>query len=440
MNLFPTILLVCGKANFTNLSHYRDWSDRTYRRQYSQPFNFVQFNQGLIEEAIAPTALQLGVMDCSFVQKSGKATYGLDWFYNGSANRTERGLEISVIAVVDVGSRRAYSLSLQQTPAQLSEQHHKPRRQRVSRQSVEQAQQMLQQLPDKGTAMPPEPQRVNWQTIEQLKKRLQQLPDKRTSSAPSRIDHYLLQLRHTRPYLPAAVQYWAVDGFYAKKKFVDGGIALDLAVISKLRVDADMRYLYTGVQKQRGARRKYDGKVVLGNWTRWSHVEQLESEVNLYTALVWHGSLKRQIRLACLVDTHKAGKTGYALLFSSDMNLDAKQILQYYQARFQIEFIFRDAKQFTGLCDAQTRDPKRLDFHFNAALTALNLAKYQDQVQHALSSPTQTVQPFSMASYKRFAFNDYLLEQFICQLDLNPTLIKSHPNYENLRSYGIIAA
>jgi hypothetical protein len=45
-----------------------------------------------------------------------------------------------------------------------------------------------------------------------------------------------------------------------------------------------------------------------------------------------------------------------------------------------------------------------------------------------------------MASYKRSAFNDYLLERFIAQLDLDPTLIKSHPNYEKFRSHGIIAA
>lgn len=124
------------------------------------------------------------------------------------------------------------------------------------------------------------------------------------------------------------------------------------------------------------------------------------------------------------------------MLFSTDIELAAEQILQYYKARFQIEFIFRDAKQFTGLCDAQTRQPQSLDFHFNAALTALNLAKYQDQLR---SNPVQPLPPFSMASYKRVAFNDHLLEQFISKLDLNPTLIKSHPNYQNLRSYGITA-
>jgi hypothetical protein len=47
--------------------------------------------------------------------------------------------------------------------------------------------------------------------------------------------------------------------------------------------------------------------------------------------------------------------------------------LRYYKARFQIEFLFRDAKQFTGLNDHQVRDQKKLDFHLNLSLTALNL-------------------------------------------------------------------
>jgi hypothetical protein len=38
-----------------------------------------------------------------------------------------------------------------------------------------------------------------------------------------------------------------------------GGSNLDF--IGKLRVDADLRYLYTGEQKKRGAPRKYDGKL-----------------------------------------------------------------------------------------------------------------------------------------------------------------------------------
>jgi hypothetical protein len=35
---------------------------------------------------------------------------------------------------------------------------------------------------------------------------------------------------------------------------------------------------------------------------------------------------------------------GQALLFSTDINLEASEILSFYQSRFQIEFIFRDAR------------------------------------------------------------------------------------------------
>jgi hypothetical protein len=411
LTLFPTLLLVFGKVNFTNLSRYSALCEKTYRRHYSQSFNFMELNAQLIRQATAGSSTHIGAMDCSFIPKSGKTTYGLDWFYNSSANRSQKGLEISLIAIIDVEAHRGYSLSVQQTPANLVTSQTRPQSHVVSWQTIERVQTLLQQLPDKPVAAP------------QL----------------TRIDHYLFHLKATRPSLPVEVKYWAVDGFYSKKKFVDGVVELDLHIISKLRSDADMRYLYTGEQKPRGAKRKYDGKVNLCVLSRLSHVEQLESQLNLYTAVVWHVSLKRQIRIACLVDTRKADRTGYALLFSTDVELDAKRIVQYYQARFQIEFIFRDAKQFTGLCDAQTRNAHRLDFHFNAALSALNLAKYHEQLRQAQLDTAQPSSAFSMASYKRVAFNDHLLERFISMLDLNPTLIKSHPNYQNLRSYGIIA-
>lgn len=41
---------------------------------------------------------------------------GIEHFYNGSAGKPEKGLEISVIAVVDVDWKQRYPLSVQQTP------------------------------------------------------------------------------------------------------------------------------------------------------------------------------------------------------------------------------------------------------------------------------------------------------------------------------------
>jgi DDE superfamily endonuclease len=425
LSLFPTILLVCGKVNFTNLSRYSALCEKSYRRNYSQPFSFTHLNAHLIDETTSTSDCVIGSMDCSFIGKSGKKTFGIDWFYNGSASRAEKGLEISVIAVIDVEAHQGYSLSVQQTPAQLDSA---PSQQKAKGQST--------QLPT----------RIAQTTVEQARTLLAQLPEQPTAASrmpdsrePTRIDHYLQQLKQTVADLPTRVKYLAVDGFYSKQKFVDGVVGLNLHLIGKLRQDANLRYLYNGAQKHRGAKRKYDGKVDLVDLSRWTPVRQVEPDLNLYTLVVWHVTLKRQIRIAGLVDMRRAGKTSYVLLFSTDVNLEADLILKYYKARFQIEFIFRDAKQFTGLCDAQTRDARRLDFHFNASLTALNLAKYEVQSRQFQSDKPSQPMPFSMSSYKRLAFNDHLLSRFISMLDLNPTLIKSHPNYESLRAYGLIA-
>ncbi|MYK20990.1 transposase [Candidatus Poribacteria bacterium] len=47
----------------------------------------------------------------------------------------------------------------------------------------------------------------------------------------------------------------------------------------------------------------------------------------------------------------KTQETSHVLLVSSDLKLDAETLIDYYALRFQIEFNFRDAKQFWGLDD-----------------------------------------------------------------------------------------
>ncbi|MFM6456783.1 MAG: hypothetical protein ACKPH7_33780 [Planktothrix sp.] len=151
--------------------------------------------------------------------------------------------------------------------------------------------------------------------------------------------------------------------------------------------------------------------------------------------MVWSCCLKCPIRLVYLRDT-RSKKPKIALLFSTDIHLNAEQIFEYYQARFPIEFIFRDAKQFTGLSDCQSPHPQRLDFHFNASLTALNLAKYQSYCSHSSTQPFV----FSLASYKRLEFNRHLLSTLIDKFDLDPNLILNHPNFPSVLSYGTLAA
>ena len=75
----------------------------------------------------------IAAIDCSFIPKAGQETYGLGNFYNGSVSKTERGLEISVIAVIDVDRKQGYSLSVQQTADKKSSEIDKSKQKQESR-------------------------------------------------------------------------------------------------------------------------------------------------------------------------------------------------------------------------------------------------------------------------------------------------------------------
>lgn len=63
------------------------------------------------------------------------------------------------------------------------------------------------------------------------------------------------------------------------------------------------------------------------------------------------------------------------LFFSTKLSMTGEEVLKTYRTRFQIEFCYRDSKQFTGLMDCQARHKSQLDFAFNASFASLNAAK-----------------------------------------------------------------
>jgi hypothetical protein len=383
--LFATILALRGRVTFRNLSRYCAYSERTMARQFRASFAWPDFHQRVITAALDPRSALISVQDASFIPKSGKQTFGLGHFFNGCANRAERGLEISALAVVDVTRRCAFTLAVAQTPPGT----------------------------DKAASKQEEEE--------------------------TRVDFYKQQLRDQRQRLPPSVTYHCVDGYFAKKKYIAEVVALKLHPITKLRGDADCLFLYTGPHpKRRGPKRKYDGKVNFQDLRRFDYLGPLEEgdHVHLYTALVWHVSLKRKLRVVVLVNRKDPTKPRYIVLASTDLALDGCKLVEYYVARFQIEFLFRDGKQFTGLSDGQTRAEAALDFHFNASLATLNLARAEE----LLASPDHSAQVFSMASWKQRQFNERLLDLFIANLALDPTWVKNHPGYDELRTYGAIAA
>ena len=381
--LFVTIFVLRGRVNFRNLSRYCDYSERTIARQFREPFDWPDFHQRVLLTALAPHSELISAHDASFISKSGKQTFGLGHFFNGCTSRAERGLEIATRAVVDGTRRCAFTLARAQTPP--------------------------------GEAA--------------IQAELEE----------PRVDFSTQQLRAPRHRLPSSVHYHGVDGYYAKKQYLDEVVSLHLHAITKLRSDADCWCLYTGPHpKRRGARRKYDGQV---NFQALHRFEDLgtrpeEPPVHLYTAVVWHKTRQRRFRIVVLLNRKARAKPRFIVLGSTDPALNGHKLVDLYVARFQIEFLFRDSKQFAGLLDCQARAAAAFDFHFTASLATLHLVRAADLCRQ----PGQAPHVCSMASWKQCQFNERLLDLCMEKFALDPTGVKNHACYDELRTYGAIAA
>lgn len=402
--LLNALMYLPSRFNFRNLGRYTDLHEKTFSRWFMRRFDFLEFNQRMLNDVLADKSERIAAVDASYVPKSGRKSYGLGWFWNGAQGRSERGQEISLLAVVDVTRRTAYTLSVYQTPP----------------------------LPTSTVTQGKSAQPLTITPKNKAKRKPFIGPP-----LPTRVDSYLSHLkRDLHALLDNGIRHLVADSCYAKEKFVSGVTHLNLHLISKLRHDADLRWLYTGKQKPKGRRREFDGKVYFDDLSRFTLVGDVDGQ-RVYTAIVNSPTFKRTLRIVYLVREEK-GKTYTALLFSTDTDCAALDILRYYKARFQIEFLFRDAKQHTGLCDCQATRQEALDFHFNASLAALNLLRLEDRA-HALSTHPDERQVISIASWKIRHFNAHLLERFSRHLKLDFTAIKCRQAFADLCNYGAIA-
>lgn len=354
-----------GKANMTNLHRYGAYSPRTQRRWQMRQFDFADFNRRLLDDNEMLSGPLAVAIDATFVPKSGKKTFGLANFWDSSQDRAHKGLELSLLALVSLGEQpKAWPLHASQTPAQMA------------------------------------------------------FPDNRTF-------HYIKHLRSQRHRLPESVRYVLADSYYANLGFMCAVLDLGLHLVSKLRKDADLRYLYAGPYSGRGCPKKYDGKVDFKDWSRWEALELDDEGQEGYTLVVNHKGFGQNMRVTVIFPKGQPGKR--RVLMCTDTDVTGEQVVSWYKARFQIEFVIRDGKQHTGLCDGQMRSKVGLDFHFNASLAALNALYVEEQARTDDGV-------FSLASVKRRNYNQTLIDLLFSQLDLDPTCQKLQLVLDELRN------
>ena len=376
IEIFMLYLSIPSRINFLQLGRYSLFGEQRFRRQFETGFDFFSFNKALSEPWIGTR--NAVAFDPSFIHKSGKQTPGIGYFWSGCAGRTLRGIEILGLSVIDADTRLSFHLEAVQTPP-------------------------TNCLQDNGLTL---------------------------------VDWYAAAIRKHIEQILSITRYVVADAYFSKKNFVEQIRGCSLHLVSKLRDDADLSYLSMKPKTgKRGRPKKYEEKIDVRNLNP-EHFKQVESNqsIKAFAGIVYSKSLGRNILL--VVEQFQInGKEIYRLLFSTDIEQAPLDVIDIYHTRFQIEFGFRDAKSFAGLETSQARSGNKLYFHFNTALTTVNIAKILQ-----LSNPDKRENSFSMATYKVLFHNALLLSRFFCLFAINPNSIKNHQHVKELLNFGTIAA
>ena len=210
----------------------------------------------------------------------------------------------------------------------------------------------------------------------------------------------------------------------------------EIHFIGKLRFDANLKWLYQGTYSGYGRPKKYEGKFDFDQEIqRFDDVGILRNREHLYSKIVYSPMLKCNIKLVMIRRLNQKG-VARVLLYSTDTELNARKIVQYYKARFQIEFIFRDAKQQLGLSHCQSRKKTVIDNHINASLATLNILK----IEHQLSKAAKTAKVISIQSCKQKKFNQHFTQILFDKLGADLSCQEVRRIYHEISEYALIAA
>ena len=147
------------------------------------------------------------------------------------------------------------------------------------------------------------------------------------------------------------IAYFLFDGAFGNNDAVQMILQTGLHLISKLRRDSALYFQYKGDNKKQKYGDKLDYKNLpkkyLKNTTTEKHIK-----TEIYQMQMLHKLFADLLNIVIIVKTNtKENRKAHVILFSTDLNLGYKKLIDYYSLRFQIEFVFRDAKQYWGLED-----------------------------------------------------------------------------------------
>jgi putative transposase len=325
------MLISNGRITMLELSRWTEkgGSYRTIQRLYHRPMLWLQIQWILFTSQFHRTDHEyIAAGDEVVFGKAGKETYGLGRFFSSLQNRVIPGLSFFVFSLIDVQERQSYPIQAVQM--------------------VKEPKQQVKKEKEKPS---------------QAKKRAVGRPkgSKNKKKEPPILS---LELLRIQPILQAflailkgivTVRYLVMDGHFGNYPSAWMVLQTGLQVVSKLRFDAALYEPFTGKYRGHGPHPKYGDKVDVRKMKkRYLKADDTEAGIRtqIYQATLLNHEFVSPINVVVILKTNlSTKKQAHVILFSTDLELPYEKLYDYYTLRFQIEFNFRDAKQYWGLDD-----------------------------------------------------------------------------------------
>jgi putative transposase len=155
----------------------------------------------------------------------------------------------------------------------------------------------------------------------------------------------------------------------------------NLHLISKLRSDAALYPAFDGERGGRGPKPKYGAKLDVRHLdAKYLKDTSIEGHLrtDIYQGQFYNKEFAFLLNVVVILKTNlETQAQAHVILFSTDLEQAYIKIIKFYSLRFQIEFNFRDAKQYWGLEDF-------MNVKETAVTNAANLSLFMVNVSAAL--------------------------------------------------------
>ena len=203
-----------------------------------------------------------------------------------------------------------------------------------------------------------------------------------------------------------------------------------------MRSDAALYLPYEGEHKKRGPKPRHGARIDVramdGKYLKETTVED-NLRTDIYQGQFINKEFDFPLNVVILVKTNlDTSAQAHVILFSTDLEQSYDKIIKFYSLRFQIEFNFRDAKQYWGLEDF-------MNVKETAVTNAANLSLFMVNFSTALAEPFRNQNPdFSVLDLKSQYRGYRYASETIKRLPIKPDGILLAEIFQQIARLGAI--